>query len=67
MFFKNIYSDRSTFTASIIVNVFETDIKRLVVRAQCLPPTCLLLRPHAKKITLICSLFYTSDIQPFAF
>jgi hypothetical protein len=34
---KNIYSLGSSFTASIIADVFETDVKGLVARAQCFP------------------------------
>jgi hypothetical protein len=37
--FKNIYSVESTFVASVNAGVFETDIKRLVVRAQLFPLT----------------------------
>lgn len=57
--FKNINPLAYTFTASVTVEISETDRTRLMMRAQCVPslPACL-FTPYAKTWLVICSQLY---------
>jgi hypothetical protein len=53
--FRNIYSVRSAFIASVPVDVFETNRKRLVVCTQCLPSDKVTSSPRTnnKYVTIV--------------